>query len=974
MMSRILYIWLTIHTFFHLTAYAQLSNLKFRHLTSTEGLSQDHVSAILKDHAGFMWFGTDEGLNKYDGYKFTAYKSVYGNTKSISGNFIVDLYEDVKGNLWVGTTTGLDLFDRKRETFEHFTNNGEVLSVRHIFQDSENQMWIGTTDGLYKFNPVNRSFKKYTNDPENPSSISNNFIYRIAEFDGDLWIATPKGLNRFDRAKELFICYKHDPRDPGSLASSRIKTVYQTSERELWVGTQGGGVSLYNKEKKSFRNFVHDENDPASISHNDVRCIAEGSRGELWVGSENGGISILDRTNGKFKTYQYDPSDPTSLSNNSIYCLYYDNVGNMWVGTWSGGVNLFPRFREKFAHYKNIAGNTNSLSHNNVLSIKGDDDGNIWIGTDGGGINKLDWKKKQFTHFNHSPFSRNSPSTDYVICTSNVGNGVMAFGYHRSGFDLLNTRTGKFTHFNSDDETTHLSGLSVHVVHRDRNNQFWIGTVDRNGLYLFEPGDLYRFDSKMKKSVHYPTDRKSDVSLGGTTVYSIFEDSENTLWIGTNGGLDKFDVANNQFIHHTFDPKNKTTLSNNVVYAITEDKKGNLWIGTGGGGLNMFDRKSNIFTSYTEADGLSNNVIYGILEDDHGNLWVSSNKGITKFNPVTKSVRNYGVSDGLQGNSFKPNACYKNATGEMFFGGANGFNVFHPDSITDNTIVPPVSLTGLHVLNQSQVNDGDSAPMEEISSLPYIELSYDQSVITFEYAALNYISPELNQYAYKLENFDKDWNYVGRQRIATYTNLDPGEYTFLVKGSNNDGIWNDNPASIKVIVTPPFWQTWWFRVVVVCIALTAAYISVRMRISRVHKQKSKLKRQVRKRTQKITRMHDELKAQSKEIKSINENLEEIVKTRTIELERKNKALREYAYINAHKVRGPVASMLGLIDLISRTELTPDAEQMFEYLKKSAEDLDSVVHSVTTAIENGEKTDDATTLPNASKSVEKKPNH
>jgi ligand-binding sensor domain-containing protein len=958
-MLRILYLWLTVVLFFKVTCHAQFSDLKFRHLTSREGLSQDHVSAIIRDHAGFMWFGTDEGLNRYDGYKFVAYKADHNKPKSISGNFIVDLYEDTDGNLWVGTTNGLDIFDRVHDTFEHFTHNGESLSVRHIFQDSSKQMWVGTTHGLYKFNPANKSFTKYINDPTNPSSISNNFIYGIAESHGDLWIATPKGLNRFDRTKEIFICHKHDPYDKHSLASSRIKTVYRTSDGNLWAGTQGGGISLYDKNHNSFVNFLHDDKDPNSISHNDVRSIAEGANGEVWVGSENGGISVLNRATGKFRSYQYDPSDPGSLSNNSIYCLYYDYAGNMWVGTWSGGVNLLPKHAEKFAHYKNVPGGANSLSHNNVLSIKGDDNGNIWIGTDGGGINKLDWKNKKFTHFTHDDSKANSPTTDYVICTSNLGNGVMAFGYHRGGFDLLNTRSGKFTHFNSADETTHLAGLSVQVVHRDRNGHFWIGTVDRNGLYLFEPGDLYRFDSKMKKPVHYSSDHQSTASLGGTTVYSIFEDSENTLWIGTNGGLDRFDATNNQFIHHTFDPENKNSVSNNVIYAISEDKKGNLWVGTGGGGLNMFDKKSKHFISFTEANGLSNDVIYGILEDGHGNLWLSSNKGITKFNPETKSVRNYGVSDGLQGNAFKPNACYKNSMGEMFFGGANGFNVFHPDSINDNPVVPPVVLTGLQILNKPVGPATDSQITEDIASLSSIQLLHDQSVVTFEFAALNYISPELNEYAYKLEGFDQDWNYVGRQRNATYTNLDPGEYTFLVKGSNNDGIWNENPASIKVVIIPPFWQTWWFRLVVIGLALGATYISIRMRISRVQQQKSKLKRQVRKRTQKIMRMHEELKSQSKEIKSINENLEAMVKTRTQELERKNKALKEYAYINAHKVRGPVASMLGLIDLIERTKLTAEAGQMFEYLKKSADDLDSIVHSVTKAIEDGDKTDDST---------------
>jgi ligand-binding sensor domain-containing protein len=930
---------------------AQSPAPKFKRLTSSEGLSQDHVSSILKDRMGFMWFATDDGLNKYDGYKFTIYKHDSENSQSISSNTVVDIYEDQAGNLWVGTVRGLDRFDRKREIFIHYKPENSTLSIRDIFEDSKNRIWIGTTNGLYLFNEADNSFTPFRNDTGDEFSISHDFVYRICEFtENELWVATREGLNRFDVDQRKFYRYKYDPLNKQSIGANRIKTVFKSTDNNIWIGMQGGGIALYNRLNNSFINFKNEPGNKNSISHNDVLSMAEDKNGILWVGTENGGISLFNYRTKTWKTFQHDIVENSSLSNNSVYCIYRDDINNMWVGTWSGGVNFLPNFGDKFQHFKKIPGDENSLSNNIVLSIDGDEDGNIWIGTDGGGINKIDWSEKKFTHYLHGTRNENTPNANYVLCITSISKDVLGIGYHRGGFDFFNHRTGRFTHHMPKDGS--LTGLSVHVVFKDTDGNIWVGTYDRNGLYLYDPSELFRYDKKQGRYIHYRSNPQDNKSLGGTIVYCMYEDKDENLWVGTNGGLDRFDKKTNEFVHHRFTPGVKATLSNDIVYSITEDSAGNLWIGTGGGGLNVFDKKTQTFKAFTEKDGLNNNVIYGVLEDDLGNLWLSSNRGLSKFNPITKSLRNYGINDGLQSNSFKPNAYYKNKNGEMFFGGANGFNVFHPDSIKENTFVPPVWITGLQIFNKP-VEIGRESPLSEnISQLKSIELSYEQSVFTFEFAALNYTSPEVNEYAYMLEGFDKDWNYVGNKRTATYTNLNAGEYTFKVKGSNNDGVWNDKGATIKVIITPPFWKTWWFRSLLVFSIITAAFTFYRVRIATIQKQKLKLKRKVRKRTQKIMKMNEEIKSQAKEITGINENLELLVKKRTAELERQNKALEEYAFINAHKVRGPVASILGLINLLSKHDLPPESTEILEHLDRSAMNLDSIVHTVTKAIEQG----------------------
>jgi len=906
--------------------FAQSVSPKFKRLTTYDGLSQGHVSAILKDHTGFMWFATDGGLNKYDGYKFTVYKNDADKTTGIGSNFVYDVLEDNTGTLWAGTANGLDKFDREKDVFTHYYP-GNAVTVRNIFQDSRKSLWLGTNVGLYLFNPATGLFTCYRHNEENENSLSDDFIYRITEDDkGELWIATKDGLNRFNPRTGLFLCYRNEPGNSKSIGADWIKTVYKDSKGNIWAGTQGSGISLFNRKDNSFVNFRHNDANSNSISHNDILSFAEGNDGKLWVGTENGGISVFDYTANAFTCYQYNLNDITSLSNNSVYSLYRDDIGNIWAGTWSGGVNLLPRYGDKFRHYKQISNDKKSLSSNIILSIAGDSSGNIWIGTDGGGLNRFDRKSQTFSSYRHDSKNKNSVSSDYVLSIVEVEPGILGIGYHRGGFDLFNTTTGVFTHHLPEkDNPNSLSVLTVNVVLKDHEGELWLGTWG-GGLNLYE--------RKSNRFTFYQNNPRDSNSISSNFIHSIHEDKDGNILVGTELGLDMIDRKTNRFIHYRNQAGNNRSLNDNMVESMLEDHAGNTWIGTGGG-LHLFDRKNKVFTAYTEKDGLANNMMYSMLEDGHGNFWVSSNKGLTKFNPGTKLCRNYSTTDGLQGDEFKARCAYKAPDGEMFFGGPNGFNVFYPDSIRDNDFVPPVFITDFHLFNKQVIAGDKNAILQQgISETKEINLSYNQSVFTFEFAALNYNLPEKNQYAYKLEGFDKDWNPVANKRTATYTNLDGGEYIFRVIGSNNDGLWNKKGASLRIIITPPFWQTLWCKLVLLISIIGGAFAFYLYRINIIKKQKKELQRRVREQTGQLVQVNEAERKARLEAEKARQEADDA-----------NRAKSVFLATMSHEIRTPMNGVIGMTSLLKETELNSEQKGYAESISSCGESLLNVINDI-----------------------------
>ena len=803
--------------------FSQRQNIRFEHLSIDDGLSNNIVYTILQDSRGFMWFGTEDGLNKYDGYNFTVYRHDPDDSLSISENWVWSLHESHyagKHVLWVGTKNGgLNRMDLETEQFTHFRNipdDPQSLSndmIVSIYEDSFGELWVGTLGGINRFDRKTKKFVRYQNDANNPNSLSSNNYCTIYESvtagKPVLWFGTWGGLNKFDRNTEEFTHYKHNAHNLNSLSSNHINDLYSDISGRLWIGTDKRGLNKFNIETEQFTRFQYEPNDAKSLSSNIVGLLGSilsdlfQQKKVLWIATLNG-LNRLDLETEQFTHFKHDPGNPQSLCDNALKVLYKDKTGIIWIGTHGGGLSRFDPSEQTFTHHHHETGNLNSLSDNSIWSIvesKCYGPEVFWIGTSGGGLNKYDRNTGSFIHYHHDPDNANNLSSEIIFTLLESrfqGRNELWIGTLH-GLDKFDLDTKKFTHYKYD--TTNpdsISGSVIRSICEDKTGKLWIGT--RNG-------GINRFDrnsGKFSRGKYYTGE-----------ALSIIENHTGTIWAGTSRGLFQYHASIDDFTLYTHDPDDPNSLSHNSVLSIFEDKSSRLWIGTVDG-LNLHNRETNKFTWYKVEDGLPSNVINGILEDEHGNLWLSTNHGLSKFNPGQQSFRNYDKDDGLQSNQFMVGAACLSQKGEMLFGGIHGLNVFHPDSLTENPHIPEVHLTDFQIFNQAvevkypglKRHDDKYYLPKHISNLSEITLSYKESVFSFQFAALDYHSPQKNRYAYQMEGVDPDWVYTdASRRYATYTQLAPGEYVFKVKGSNNDGLWNEKGTSIKIIITPPWWRT-----------------------------------------------------------------------------------------------------------------------------------------------------------------------
>jgi len=822
--------------------FAQYNNLTFREISIEEGLSQSIVYSIIQDRKGFVWFGTEDGLNRYDGYNFTILRHDHEDPNSLSYNEVRSIYIDSSDVIWIGTFYGgLNKYDPHTQRFTHYQNyRDDPHSLSHnnikaIIESRDGSLWIGTDGGLNRFDKESERFVRYSHEEGNPRSLSHNVIRALYEdASGILWIATEDGLNRFDKAKETFTVYRHEPSNPNSLSHNMMTALCESRDGFLWVGTYEG-LCRFDRDKMQVFSYRHQPDDPGSISHNEISTIYEDRAGVLWIGTNGGGVNLLmnDKNSGgkvKFIRYRNDPQDTNSLSHDEIYAIYEDQSGTIWLGTYGGGTAKVENMGKQFVHYKPESNDPNSLPHEIVWSMYEDPSGILWIGTHGGGLTRLDRVNERYTHYQYDPENPYSISHNIVrlVYPDPTNQDVLWIGTNGGGVNKFNKRTGRFqSYLNDPDDPMSLSHNEIRSMYIDRSGVLWVGT---NG------GGLNRAVMKEESSkvafVRYRHDSNDPGSLSNDFVRAIHEvadEAGETLWIGTQGGgLNKFDRRTQTFMCYRADPNNPNGLNNDYILTIYEDSTGIFWLGTWGGGVNRFDRENERFVQYTMQDGLPNNQIYGILEDDGDNLWISTNNGLSKFNPRAESFKNFNVNDGLQSNEFNGGSFFKSHSGEMFFGGIRGFNAFFPENIKDNPHIPPVVITSFRKFNE------EVRLRRPISDLEQITLSYKDYVFSFEFAALDYTSPLKNRYAYMMEGLDEEWIYTySEKRFATYTTLAPGKYVFRVKGSNNDGVWNEEGTEIKVVITPPFWKTLWFRLLGAIVILSLGYVLYKERFRNV---------------------------------------------------------------------------------------------------------------------------------------------
>lgn len=939
------------------TVWGQVKDVKFRNITTEAGLSHERVYCTLQDSKGFIWIGTRDGLNVYDGYNFTTYNEV--DSGGLSSQHIQVLHEDSKGYIWIGTYDGgLNRFDRYTRTFETFRHNPDDPNsigsdnIYAIHEDSHGKIWIGTYGGgLCRFNEKEHNFTVFKNDQNQRNSLSNDAVFDIIEDkNGKLWLATfGGGLCSFDPDSNTFFRYQYKASETNGLPTNDLYALCKDPAGNIWIGTYGKGLVKLDPETGNFKTY-HQVNASHSISSNYILSLATDHLGNLWLATKDGGLSYMDVQTEKFHVFKKNPINKHALHTDYINSIYLDRSGMLWVATDDDGLYTANAQAIIFDNYIGDGKHIPGFAAKSVTSVYEDKQQHIWVGTFGEGLYRFDQQLQQIDNYTNDFFSEDGIASNFITAIAEDSAHNIWVGTLNEGLCRYNPATGEWKTYVQADVEGSLSNNTINTLYIDKQHHLWVGT---------DGGGLCRFNTETESFTVYQHNPYAPArSLVGNAVKTIFED-EGSLWIGTKySGISRMELATGNMQNFQYSGEKESLLSSNEIVDILKDKQGNLWVGTFDKGICVLNLKEQTREIINTEEALSSDNICGMQLADDGAVWVSTTKGLNRIHPVEHSVQKFTADDGLYNTEFVQWAYCMNEHHDLFLGYLGGFVRFNPSLLQKRAYDPPVYVTSFLLFNQKLALDTPNF------ALDHIELEHHDNFFEFEFALLDYKDPVENQYAYIMENLDHDWKYVAHRRIASYTNLDAGTYIFKVKAKGKNGEWHEITHPITIVIHPAWYNTWWFRAAIALLTLGLGFLYYYNKITTIRERNEELERLVEERTVELLDKNEEINAQKEnievqnkqlveiqaiieerntELRNVNEELEDRVEQRTkelitanIQLQKANEELDTFVYRSYHDIIGPISRIQGLC-YVASLEIKDEAG--LEYIQRLSENID-----------------------------------